>query len=179
MTRSQSVLETKWGLLILPNGSRSKIQNKHRRRSRDSMTSSLTWQVYGPGVEAHNYGYSRRTLARSVSIDSLDLPRAIGVWITICWAGKQKLRQAKEGHPPVRKRAYFRWLVLGRALELCGTGKHPNINVETQIPLELGTKGKSEYKHRLDSRDTGYMIGNDWEFEYDCDWSTCRVHFVV
>ena len=22
-------------------------------------------------------------------------------------------------------------------LELCGTGKHPNINVETQIPLEL------------------------------------------
>ena len=24
-----------------------------------------------------------------------------------------------------------------RVLELCGTGKHPNINVETQIPLEL------------------------------------------
>ena len=22
-------------------------------------------------------------------------------------------------------------------LELCGTGKHPNINVKTQIPLEL------------------------------------------
>ena len=22
-------------------------------------------------------------------------------------------------------------------MELCGTGKHPNINVETQIPLEL------------------------------------------
>ena len=39
-------------------------------RSLDSMTASLTWQVYGPGVEAHNYGYSRRTLARLVSIDS-------------------------------------------------------------------------------------------------------------
>ena len=26
------------------------------------------WQVYGPGVGAHNYGYSRRTLARSMSL---------------------------------------------------------------------------------------------------------------
>ena len=72
VTRLQSVLETKWGRLILPNGSCSQIQNKTLRRSRDSMTSSLTWQVYiyGPGVGAHNYGYSRRTLSRSVSIDS-------------------------------------------------------------------------------------------------------------
>ena len=42
VTRLQSVLETKWGRLILPNGSRSQIQNKTLRRSRDSMTSSLT-----------------------------------------------------------------------------------------------------------------------------------------
>ena len=41
-----------------------------KQRSRDSMTSSLTWQVYGPGVGAHNYGYNCRTLVRSVSIDS-------------------------------------------------------------------------------------------------------------
>ena len=45
----------------------------------------------------------------------------------------------KRGTPGKKtsKRAYFRWLILVRALELCGTGKHPNINVETQVPLEL------------------------------------------
>ena len=65
----QSALDSKTGSRILPNGSRSQIQNKTPRRSRDSMT-SLTWQIYGPGVGAHNYGYSRRILAQSVLIDS-------------------------------------------------------------------------------------------------------------
>ena len=59
VTRLQSVLETK-----------RVAQLNSKQRSRDSMTSSLTWQVYGPGVGVHNYGYIRRTLARSVSIDS-------------------------------------------------------------------------------------------------------------
>ena len=45
-------------------------QLNSKQRSRDSMTSSLTWQVYDPGVGDHNYGYNRRTLAQSVSIDS-------------------------------------------------------------------------------------------------------------
>ena len=62
--RLQSGLDSKTGSHILPNGSSSK------QRSRDSMTSSLTWQVYGPGVGAHNYGFNRRTLAQTVSIDS-------------------------------------------------------------------------------------------------------------
>ena len=62
------------------------------------------------------------------------------------------LELAKEGHPLVRKRAYFRWLImiliLVRALELCGTGKHPNINVETQIPLELAKMGHTPVRKR-------------------------------
>ena len=37
-------------------------------------------------------------------------------------------------------------ILLGRALELCGTGKHPNINVKTQIPLELTTVIDSKTK---------------------------------
>ena len=74
------------------------------------------------------------------SVNTLWLMRPVYNWCLIPNGSrktKQKLRQAKEGHPPVRKRAYFRWLILVHALELCGTGKHPNINVETQIPLEL------------------------------------------
>ena len=46
----------------------------------------------------------------------------------------------KRGTLRSEKMAYFRWLILGRALELCGTGKHPNMNVETQIPLELANR---------------------------------------
>ena len=65
-------LRLKTGSRTLPNGSRSKIQNKILQRSRDSMTSSLTWQVYGPGVRAHNYGYSRRTLTQSTRLSPSD-----------------------------------------------------------------------------------------------------------
>ena len=41
---------------------------------------------------------------------------------------------------PGKKKGLFQMtdiITLVRMLELCGTGKHPNINVETQIPLEL------------------------------------------
>ena len=64
--RLQSVLETK----RVAHTTKRVAQLNSKQRSRDSTTSSLTWQVYGPGVGAHNYGYNRRTLARSVSIDS-------------------------------------------------------------------------------------------------------------
>ena len=47
--RLQSALDPKTGSRILPNGSRSQIQNTIPLRSRVAGISSLTWHVYGPG----------------------------------------------------------------------------------------------------------------------------------
>ena len=48
---------------------------------------------------------------------------------------KTKITASERGAPPGKKKGLFK--ILGRALELCGTGKHPNINVKTHVPLEL------------------------------------------
>ena len=60
---------------IYPNESRSQIKIKNPRKSRDGMHSSVTWQAYGLGVGAHNCGYSRCTLARSVSMSDREHTR--------------------------------------------------------------------------------------------------------
>ena len=65
--RCKSVLDPQWGRVYNQTSRAAKFKTKSREGH--GMILSLTWQVYGLGVGAHNYGYNRRTLARSVSIE--------------------------------------------------------------------------------------------------------------
>ena len=48
---------------------------------------------------------------------------------------KIKVTASETGAPPGKKKAYFRWLILGRSLglSLCGTGLLPNINIRLTL----------------------------------------------